>query len=248
MFYFQIRFGRSLLSIVTGGNFILIQIRVCLSFPEFKESKYKKRSWRKEKYEGNFRYQFKKFSLIVKIPQGSSVFFKMNLDFGYMQLKGCIKSDLLVLEIHHTRMRVKDKDHSSCLYAELFVNVKTRLVMIRYSFYRSRPAESLNQKNHGLCEQVCCFQYLLSQLKKVFSNQKQKGEKWFGGKLAWTVVSTGVTTHVGKIMVLTKYLCFSIHRTDVEKFLKISEYTFKLSPTVRKFHIVNLTAIVINQR
>ena len=173
-------------------------------------------------------------------------FFLMNLDFGYMQLKGCIKSDLLVLEIHHTRMRVKDKDHSSCLYAELFVNVKTRLVMIRYSFYRSRPAESLNQKNHGLCEQVCCFQYLLSQLKKVFSNQKQKGEKWFWGKLAWTVVSTGVTTHVGKIMVLTKHLCFSIHRTDVEKFLKISEYTFKLSPTVRKFHIVNLTAIVIN--
>lgn len=165
-----------------------------------------------------------------------------------MQLKGCIKSDLLVLEIHHTRMRVKDKDHSFCLYAELFVNVKTRLVMIRYSFYRSRPAESLNQKNHGLCEQVCCFQYLLSQIKKVFSNQKQKGEKWFWGKLAWTVVSTGVTTHVGKIMVLTKHLCFSIHRTDVEKFLKISEYTFKLSPTVRNFHIVNLTAIVINQR
>ena len=58
--------------------------------------------------------------------------------------------------------------------------------------------------------------------------------------------STGVTTHVGKIMVLTKHLCFSIHRTDVEKFLKISEYTFKLSPTVRNFHIVNLTAIVIN--
>lgn len=99
----------------------------------------------------------KNFSLIVKIPKGSSVFFKMNLDFGYMQLKGCIKSDLLALKIHHTRMRVKDKDHSSCLYAESFVNVKTRLVMIRYSFYRSRPVESLNQKNHGLCEQECCF-------------------------------------------------------------------------------------------
>ena len=87
---------------------------------------------------------------------------------------------------------------------------------------------------------------LIIPIKKVFSNQKQNGEKWFWRKMAGTVVSTGVTTHVGKIMVLTKYLCFSIHRTDVEQFLKISEYTFKLSPTVRKFHIVNLTAIVIN--
>lgn len=74
----------------------------------------------------------------------------MNLDFGYMQLKGCIKSDILALEIHHTRMRVKDKDHSSCLYAELFVNVKTRLVMIRYSFYRSRPAVTQPEKPRAL--------------------------------------------------------------------------------------------------
>lgn len=34
---------------------------------------------------------------------------------------------------------------------------------------------------------------------------------------------TGVIIHVGKIMVLIKYLCFSIDKTDVEKFLKMSE-------------------------
>ena len=106
----------------------------------------------------------------------------MNLDFGYTQLKGCIKNDLLALEIHHTRMKVKDKDQSSCLYSELLVNVKTRIVIIRYSFYRSRPADSLNQKNHGLCEQECCFYYLLSQLKKSFLTKSKKEKNGFGEK------------------------------------------------------------------
>ena len=56
-----------------GGNFILIQIRVCLSFPEFKESKYKNFPEGKRNMREISGTSLKSFSLIVKIPQGSSV-------------------------------------------------------------------------------------------------------------------------------------------------------------------------------
>ena len=56
------------------GNFILIQLRVCLSFPEFKESKYKNVPEGKRNMSEISGTSLKNFSLIVKIPKGSSVF------------------------------------------------------------------------------------------------------------------------------------------------------------------------------